>query len=224
MQYLSYILPNSSSSEYARSACSSISSPASSTLADTLTPISLSITFIITNVPKNPITPATPTPIAWMSSCCGCPNKSPFGPLGFTSVLANIPIPSEPIIPATPCTELTSNASSILRCSLKNKTARYDPIPIAIPSTNACSTLMYPDAGVMPTSPAIAPLIAAITLGLPVRIHDNPTQINAEIDDAMCVLMIVFPAKLPDASALPALNPNHPSHNNDEPKTAIGIL
>ncbi len=35
----------------------------------------------------------------------------------------------------------------------------------------------------------------------------------------------MFPATPPDAaSALPALNPNHPSHSNDEPRTASGML
>lgn len=58
-----YILPNSSSSEYARSACSSMSKPASSTFGDTRMPINTSNTFSIANVPKNPMTPATPTPI-----------------------------------------------------------------------------------------------------------------------------------------------------------------
>src|SRR5579885_114379 len=93
-----------------------------------------------------------------------------------------------------------------------------------MPKTKLCSTLTYPDAGVIPAKPAIAPLIADIILGFPVRIHDNPTQIRAEIDEAICVLMMVFPARLPEANALPALKPNHPNHNNEEPRTAIGIL
>ena len=49
----------------------------------------------------------------------------------------------------------------------------------------ADSTLTYPDAGVIPASPAIAPLIAAITLGFPVLFHDSPTHISAETADAM---------------------------------------
>src|SRR5690242_4076592 len=124
------------------------------------------------------------------------------------------------MIPATLCTELTSNASSIFNFSLKNITPRYDAIPTAIPITNACSTLTYPDAGVIPASPAIAPLIAAMTLGFPVLIHESPTHIKAEIADANCVLIIVIPDSAPAAYALPALKPNQPSHNNEEPKTA----
>ena len=69
--------------------------------------------------------------------------------------------------------------------SLNSTTPEYDAIPIAIPITNECSTLTNPDAGVIPARPAIAPLIAATTLGLPVRIHESPAQINPETDDAI---------------------------------------
>src|SRR5574338_20881 len=93
-----------------------------------------------------------------------------------------------------------------------------------MPITNECSTLTYPEAGVIPANPAIAPLIAAITLGFPVLIQESPTQMRADTADAMCVTITVFPATPPEASALPALNPNQPNHNNDDPKTAIGIL
>lgn len=95
---------------------------------------------------------------------------------------------------------------------------------MAIPITKECSTLTKPDAGVIPANPAMAPLIAATTLGFPVLIQDSPTQIRAETDDAMWVTITVFPATPPEARALPALNPNHQSHNKEEPKTAIGIL
>ena len=103
-------------------------------------------------------------------------------------------------------------------------TPEYEAKPIAIPITKECSTLTKPEAGVIPASPAIAPLIAATTLGFPVRIHESPAQINAETDEAICVTITVFPATPPDASALPALNPNQPSHNKEDPKTAKGIL
>ena len=57
-------------------------------------------------------------------------------------------------------------------------------MPIAIAITNACSTLTKPEAGVIPASPAIAPLIPATMDGFPVLIHEKPTQINAETDEA----------------------------------------
>ena len=135
-----------------------------------------------------------------------------------------MPIASAPIIPATPWTELTSNASSIFRRSLKKITPKYDAIPTANPIANACSTLTYPEAGVIPASPAIAPFIAAITLGLWVRIQERATQTNAETDEAICVTIIVLPATPPEAKALPALNPNQPNHKSEDPRTASGIL
>jgi len=90
------------------------------------------------------------------------------------AVLANIPIANAPTIPATPCTELTSSASSIFNFSLNSTTPEYEITPIAIPITNACSTLTNPDAGVIPARPAIAPLIVATTEGFPVLIHERP--------------------------------------------------
>src|ERR687884_640005 len=97
-------------------------------------------------------------------------------------------------------------------------------MPIPTPITKACSTLTYPEAGVIPASPAIAPFIAAITLGLLVLIQERPTHIRAETDEAICVLITVFPAIPPAANALPALKPNQPSHKTEEPRTAIGML
>ena len=95
---------------------------------------------------------------------------------------------------------------------------------MAIPITKECSTLTYPDAGVIPARPAIAPLTAATTEGLPVLSQDMPTHINAETEEAMCVTMTVFPASEPEASALPALNPNQPNQRSAEPVTANGML
>ncbi len=59
--------------------------------------------------------------------------SNPSGPEGLIAVLANIPIASEPIIPAVPWTELTSSASSIFSFSLNKTNVEYDAIPIAIP-------------------------------------------------------------------------------------------
>ncbi len=75
-------------------------------------------------------------------------------------MLANIPIARDPIIPAMPCTELTSNASSIFSLSFRKITPKYDAIPTADPIAKACSTLTDPDIGVIPARPAMAPFIA----------------------------------------------------------------
>src|ERR1700722_18297979 len=74
-----------------------------------------------------------------------------------------------------------------------------------------------PDAGVMATSPATAPEIAPSTLGFPVRIHSTTTQPNVAAAAAKCVATNALVARLEAASALPALNPNQPTHNRHAP-------
>ena len=46
----------------------------------------------------------------------------------------------------------------------------------------------------------------------------------ADVAEAIWVTSKVLAASAPEAKALPALNPNHPIHNKDAPKTARGIL
>src|ERR1700756_2400065 len=85
------------------------------------------------------------------------------------------------------------------------------PIPIAgIGPTN-------PAAGVIATSPATAPEIAPSALGLPLRIHSAPLQPITAAAAAKCVATNALVARLPAASALPALNPNQPTHSKQAP-------
>src|SRR5579872_1712092 len=117
-----------------------------------------------------------------------------------------------------------SSASSIFSFSFSIGTISDDAKPTIIPITTANSTATYPEAAVIPARPATAPLIAAITLDFRVRIQNITTQIRHDTADAICVFTIVIPERDPAAYALPALNPNHPSHKSDEPRTASGIL
>src|SRR5574337_19237 len=117
-----------------------------------------------------------------------------------------------------------SSASSIFNFSLRTGTINDDTNPTMIPITTANSTPTYPEAGVIPARSATAPLIAAITLDFLVRIQNITTQIRHDTAEAICVFTIVTPERDPAEYALPALNPNHPSHNSDEPSTASGIL
>src|SRR5690349_20150148 len=77
--------------------------------------------------------------------------------------------------------------------------------------------LTNPDAGVMATSPATAPEIPPSTLGLPLRIHSAPAQPRAAVAAAKCVATNALVARLPAPRALPALNPNHPTHSRHAP-------
>src|SRR5256886_6896809 len=85
----------------------------------------------------------------------------------------------------------------------------------------AADTSTYPDAGVIATSPATAPAAAPRTLGAPLCSHDTVIHVSAAIAAAVLVTTNAFAASPPDASALPALNPNQPNHSSDAPSTVI---
>src|SRR5450755_4437260 len=74
-----------------------------------------------------------------------------------------------------------------------------------------------PAAGVMATNPATAPEMAPRALGLPLLIHSAAAQVRAAAAAAKWVLTKALVARLPAARALPALNPNHPTHSRQAP-------
>src|ERR1700729_904993 len=74
-----------------------------------------------------------------------------------------------------------------------------------------------PAAGVTATRPATDPEIAPRTLGLPFRIHSAPAHPMAAVAAAKCVATNALVARLPALSALPALNPNHPTQSRHAP-------
>ena len=90
-----------------------------------------------------------------------------------------------------------------------------------IPKTIVDWLLIYPDAGVIPASPAMTPFITAMQLGLP-RIHERIIHTKAEHDPPICVEVMAEVAMAPDVRALPALKPNHPIHNRVAPRAARG--
>src|SRR6476660_7759404 len=81
-----------------------------------------------------------------------------------------------------------------------------------------------PDAGVIATSPATAPEIAPSTLGLPAIIHSMTIQPNTAAAAAKCVATNALVASDPAATALPALNPNQPTHSRHAPITLSTTL
>src|SRR5215475_5191598 len=76
-----------------------------------------------------------------------------------------------------------------------------------------------PAAGVMATRPATAPEIAPSALGLPLRIHSARAQLSAAPAAPKCVLTKALVARGPELKALPALNPNQPTHRRHAPMT-----
>ena len=74
-----------------------------------------------------------------------------------------------------------------------------------------------PAAGVIATNPATAPEIAPRALGFPLRSHSAPPHPSTAAAAAKCVATKALVARLFEASALPALKPNHPTHNMHAP-------
>src|SRR3979409_2325777 len=77
--------------------------------------------------------------------------------------------------------------------------------------------LTNPAAGVTATSPATAAEVAPRVLGFPLRNHSAPAHPRAAAAAAKCVATKALVARPPALSALPALNPNQPTHSRQAP-------
>src|SRR5512134_672964 len=81
-----------------------------------------------------------------------------------------------------------------------------------------------PAAGVMATRPATAPEAAPRTVGLPRELHSVNIQPSAAAAAAVLVVRKAEAASPLASSALPALNPNQPTHSSAAPITVRGRL
>src|SRR4029450_2484485 len=97
-------------------------------------------------------------------------------------------------------------------------------MPAAIPMHSEPTGPTKPEAGVMATSPAIAPVQMPTTVGLPRVIHSTSIQVNAAADVAMCVTVMAMPACIPAVTAEAALQHNHPPHNSEAPMNVSPML
>src|ERR1700732_590148 len=86
-----------------------------------------------------------------------------------------------------------------------------------MPITSAGIGPTNPAAGVIATSPATAPEIAPNALACPFLSHSAAHHAKAALAAAKCVATNALDANPFEASALPALNPNHPTHNRHAP-------
>jgi hypothetical protein len=68
-----------------------------------------------------------------------------------------------------------------------------------------------PDAGVIATRPATAPVQIPTRVGLPRIAHSTSIQVNAATAVAIWVTAMAIPACVPAATAEPALKPNQPT-------------
>src|SRR5439155_942387 len=81
-----------------------------------------------------------------------------------------------------------------------------------------------PDAGVMATRPATAPLAAPSTVGFPLPSHSAPIHESAAAAVAVLVATKALVASAFAATALPALKPNQPTQRSAAPVTVRGRL
>src|SRR5579864_3706637 len=97
-------------------------------------------------------------------------------------------------------------------------------IPATNPIRSAGKGFTNPEAGVMATNPATAPEIPPSTLGFPLRIHSTSSQPSTAEAVAKCVATNALVASADAATALPALNPNQPTHSRQAPITLSTML
>src|SRR5580704_13896616 len=94
---------------------------------------------------------------------------------------------------------------------------RKQTTPAAAPITIAGNGCTKPEAGVIATSPATQPEIPPSMLGLPLWIHSANIQPRAAAAAPKCVATKALEASDPALTALPALNPNQPTHSRQAP-------
>src|SRR5689334_25409864 len=90
-------------------------------------------------------------------------------------------------------------------------------MPATKPMLSADIGSTNPAAGVIATSPATAPEIAPSALARPFFSHSARLQLSAAAAAPKCVATKALLARPPEDSALPALNPNHPTHSKHAP-------
>ena len=93
--------------------------------------------------------------------------------------------------------------------------------PPNIPITRPPIGPTKPEAGVMVPRPATIPVTAPKALGLPNLNHSHAIQVKAPAEADIWVTSIAMPASPLAASALPALNPNHPTQSIPAPVIAM---
>src|SRR5437660_4979454 len=93
--------------------------------------------------------------------------------------------------------------------------------PAPRPMMTAAIGVTKPEAGVIATRPATAPIAAPSTLGWPLCSQLTVIQVSAAIAAAVLVTTNAETASGPAASAEPALKPNHPNQSSEAPRTVI---
>src|SRR5918994_6030977 len=84
--------------------------------------------------------------------------------------------------------------------------------------------LTKPAAGVTATRPTTMAVAQPTAVGLPERIMSRNVQTTSVAAGANIVVTKARPAIGLAATALPALNPNHPNHRSPDPSSTNGTL
>src|SRR5579863_8840639 len=92
--------------------------------------------------------------------------------------------------------------------------------PIAILATGPTN----PEAGVIATNPTTAPDAVAIADTFLFSAQDRNAHVSAAAAVAVLVTTNALAASAPEASAEPALKPNHPNHSKTAPRMTNGML
>src|SRR5215472_17249789 len=90
-------------------------------------------------------------------------------------------------------------------------------MPAATPIASEPTGPTKPEAGVMATRPATAPVQMPTTVGLPFSIHSTIIQVKPAVAVAVWVTSMAMPAWRPALTAEPALKPNQPTHSKAAP-------
>src|SRR5438270_12267321 len=94
--------------------------------------------------------------------------------------------------------------------------------PARMPMMSAAIGVTKPAAGVTATRPATAPEAPPSIVGLPLRIHSAAIQPSVAAAAAALALTTAVAASSLEDPALPALNPNQPTHSNEAQTTEKG--
>src|ERR1019366_7753753 len=137
--------------------------------------------------------------------------------MGFTALEAKTPVRRAPRVPPAPCTPNASSESSYRNMDLTLVTIKKQKIPAANPIATADMGETNPAAGVIATSPATAPEMAPSALGFPRFHHSAALQPRVAAAAPKWVATNALVARAPADSALPALNPNHPTQSKQAP-------
>src|SRR5690242_7869268 len=141
-----------------------------------------------------------------------------------TAVDAKSPVAIAPHVPPTQCTPTTSSASSYVFIFILSEHAYQQSTPATPPTAIDAIGVTNPDAGVIATRPATAPDAAPSIVGLPFTIHSASIHVSAAAAAPVLVATNALTASPFDASALPALKPNQPTHSIAAPTSVNGRL